>query len=193
MSADADVKRINAFWFSRSPFEWIDAPAGIDEEIKSDFGDLVLKARQNKLDHWTANSERCLALLVLLDQFSRNLFRGSPDAFSADSKAHEIATRAIIRGFDTDLPVIQASAFYLPLLHNESLVSLLAARCLFERLRKRCVTEEEKKWADMGVEIVRENIYFMELFGRYPGRNSALGRKNTVAEDGYFARQAEQE
>ncbi|EFE40891.1 conserved hypothetical protein [Trichophyton verrucosum HKI 0517] len=189
----ADVKRIITFWFNRPPIEWITAPRGIDDQIRSEFDDLVLKARQNKLDDWEMEPEACLALVVLLDQFSRNLFRGSPDAFSADSKAHEIATRAIIRGFDKDVTAIQASAFYLPLLHQESLISLVAARSLFENLRQRCVTGEEKEWADMGIDIVNENIRHMEQFGRYPSRNLPLGRTSTEAEEEYLKQQANRE
>ncbi|EZF34657.1 hypothetical protein H109_03712 [Trichophyton interdigitale MR816] len=190
---NADVKRIITFWFNRPPVEWISAPRGIDDQIRSEFSDLVIKARQNRLDDWEMEPEACLALVVLLDQFSRNLFRGSPDAFGADSKAHEIATRAIIRGFDKDVTVIQASAFYLPLLHQESLISLVAARSLFENLRQRCVASEEKEWADMGVDIVNENIQYMEKFGRYPSRNVALGRANTEAEEEYLKKRANQE
>ncbi|OAL71625.1 hypothetical protein A7D00_4530 [Trichophyton violaceum] len=188
-----DVKRIITFWFNRSPVEWIAGPRGIDDQIRSEFGDLVLKARQNKLDDWEMEPEACLALAVLLDQFSRNIFRGSPDAFSADSKSHELATRAIICGFDKDVTVIQASAFYLPLLHQESLISLVAARSLFENLRQRCVNREEEKWVDMGIDIVNENIRHMQKFGRYPSRNLALGRTNTEAEEEHLEQQANRE
>lgn len=67
--------------------EWIVAPAGLDEQLKTNFGELVHKARADKLDDWAFPPEGSVALVVLLDQFSRNLFRGSPDAFSADAKA----------------------------------------------------------------------------------------------------------
>ncbi|KAM5430390.1 hypothetical protein McanMca71_005686 [Microsporum canis] len=181
-----DVKRVVAFWFNRPPIEWIFAPAGLDDQLKSEFGDLVLKARRNELDDWAAEPEASVALVALLDQFSRNMFRGSPEAFTADAKAYETATKAIARDFDKQVTVIQASAFYMPLMHQESLISLIAVRCLFEKLKPRCVTEEEHNWVDMGVSAVKRHMQQLERFGRYPTRNAALGRKNTEAEEEYL-------
>ncbi|KAL7623442.1 hypothetical protein AAE478_007124 [Parahypoxylon ruwenzoriense] len=110
--------------------QWIIAPEGLDAEMKSEFGDLA------------AEPESSLALVVLLDQFSRNISRGSPDVFTADANAWETATRAVARGFDKQVTVIQASAFYLSLMQQESVISLIAARCLFEVLKPRCVSPE---------------------------------------------------
>ncbi|KAF2795966.1 DUF924-domain-containing protein [Melanomma pulvis-pyrius CBS 109.77] len=181
-----DVERIVAFWFTRPPMEWIIAPDGLDAQLKSEFGDLVVKARRNELDDWATEPEASLALVALLDQFSRNIFRGSPDAFSADVKAWETATKAIARDFDKQVTVIQASAFYMPLMHQESLISLIAARCLFEGLKPRCVSDEEHKWVDMGVMASKRHMQQLEQFGRYPTRNALLGRKNTEAEEEFL-------
>lgn len=181
-----DVKRVVAFWFDRNPIEWIIAPDGLDAQMKSEFGDLVLKARRNELDDWIAEPEASLALVVLLDQFSRNLFRGSPDAFSADAKAWDTVTKAVARDFDKQVTVIQASAFYMPLLHRESLISVIAARCLFEALKPRCATAQEHEWVDMGFEASKRHLQQLERFGRYPTRNALLGRKNTEAEDEFL-------
>jgi len=181
-----DVKRIIAFWFNRNPMEWIIAPEGLDAQMKSEFENLVLKARRNELDNWAAEPEASLALVVLLDQFSRNIFRGSPDTFSADGKAWETATKAIAQDFDKQATVIQASAFYMPLMHQESLISLIAARCLFEALKPRCVSTEEHDWVDMGIAASKRHMEQLERFGRYPTRNALLGRKNTEAEDEFL-------
>ncbi|KAI0120911.1 hypothetical protein F4776DRAFT_632361 [Hypoxylon sp. NC0597] len=181
-----DVKRVVGFWFDRKPIEWIIAPEGLDAQMKAEFGDLVLKARNNELDDWSAEPESSLALVVLLDQFSRNIFRGSPDAFSADAKAWEIATKAIARDFDKRVTVIQASAFYLTLMQQESLISLVASRCLFEALKTRCVSSEEHDWVDMGIAASKRHMQQLERFGRYPTRNALLGRKNTEEEDEYL-------
>jgi uncharacterized protein (DUF924 family) len=181
-----DVKRVIAFWFNRPPMEWIVAPEGLDAQLKSEFGDLVLKARSNDLDDWNAQPESTLALVALLDQFSRNIFRGSPDAFSADAKAWETATKAIARDFDKQVTVIQASAFYMPLMHQESLISLIAVHCLFEALKPRCVSDEEHKWVDIGIMASKRHMQQLERFGRYPTRNAILGRKNTEAEEEFL-------
>ncbi|ETS86528.1 hypothetical protein PFICI_00356 [Pestalotiopsis fici W106-1] len=183
---NSDANRIVTFWFNRNPVEWIIAPKGLDEELKSQFGELVLKARRNELDDWTAQPEGSLALVVLLDQFSRNLFRGTPDALSGDAKATETSTRAIARDFDKEVTVIQASAFYMSLLQQESLITVIAARYLFEALKARCVTDEEHKWVDMGIAASKRHVQQLEKFGRYPTRNAVLGRTNTEAEEEFL-------
>ncbi|KAL9622224.1 MAG: hypothetical protein Q9160_003407 [Pyrenula sp. 1 TL-2023] len=181
-----DVKRVSDFWFNRPPIEWIVAPEGLDAQIKSDYGELVLKARRNELDDWAAEPEGSVSLVALLDQFSRNLFRGSPDAFSADAKAFETATKAIAQDFDKQVTVVQASALYMALMHQESLISLIAARYLFEALKSRCVSEEEHKWVGVGIEGSERHMQQLERFGRYPTRNGLLGRKNTEAEEEFL-------
>lgn len=178
-----DIARVNAFWFDRPPMEWIIAPAGLDEKLKSDFSDLVHKARENELDDWASTPDGSIALVVLLNQFSRNLLRGSPNAFTADAKAWDTATKAIARDFDKKVTVIQATAFYLPLMHQESIISLIAARCLFEALKTRCDTEEEHKWVDVGIAAAGRHLNQLERFGRYPTRNALLGRENTAEEE----------
>ncbi|KAI1271029.1 DUF924-domain-containing protein [Xylaria sp. FL0933] len=184
--ADPDVKRIIAFWFDRNPIEWIIAPKGLDEQLRSGFGDLVTRARQHELDDWNTEPESSLALVVLLDQFSRNIFRGSAEAFSADTKAWDIVTKSIARDFDKQVTVIQASAFYMPLFQQETLISVIAARCLFEALKSRCVGTEEHEWVDMGIAAAKRHLQLLEKFGRYPTRNALLGRANTEAEEEFL-------
>lgn len=183
---DPNIKRILDFWFNRNPIEWIIAPEGLDAQLKSDFEDLVLKARRNELDHWATEPEGSLALVVLLDQFSRNLYRGSPDAFAADGKSWETATKAIAQDFHNQVTVIQASTFYMPLMHHEAIISLIAARCLFEGLKPRCVTKEEHDWTDMGIGASKRHMEQLIQFGRYPTRNVLLGRENTEAEEKFL-------
>jgi uncharacterized protein (DUF924 family) len=146
-----DAQHVISFWFNRPPMEWIIAPEGLDAEMKSEFGELVLRARRNELDDWTTEPEASVALVALLEQFPRNIFRGSADAFASDAKAYEIATKAIAQDFDKQVTVIQASALYMPLMQQESIISLIAARCLFEGLKSRCATGEEHKWVGMGI------------------------------------------
>jgi uncharacterized protein (DUF924 family) len=177
-----DIKRIIDFWYRRNPIEWIVAPPGLDNQLKSDFGDLVLKARRNELDSWMGSAPGSLALVVMLDQFSRNLFRGSAEAFSGDAKATAVATKAIAKGFDKQVSVIQASSFYLPLMMQESLISVVASRCLFEALKERCASEEEHEWVQLGIDAAGRHVEKIDRFGRFPTRNSLLGRESTAAE-----------
>ena len=84
-----DVQRILSFWYDRNPMEWFRPPQGFDDECKSNFGDLIVKARAGDLDNWAAEVDGSLALIVLLDQLTRNVFRGSPDVYGGDTKAAE--------------------------------------------------------------------------------------------------------
>jgi uncharacterized protein (DUF924 family) len=153
-----DAQHVISFWFNRPPMEWIIAPEGLDAQMKSEFSELVLRARRNELDDWTTEPETSVALVALLEQFPRNLFRGSADAFASDAKAYEVATKAIAQDFDKQVTVIQASALYMPLMQQERLISLIAARCLFEGLKSRCAKDEEHKWVGMGIAASVSNI-----------------------------------
>jgi uncharacterized protein (DUF924 family) len=183
---NSNIKRVITFWFNRPPLEWIIAPKGLDAQLKADFGDIVLQARCNELDAWTESPEGSVALVALLDQFSRNIFRGTPEAFSADTKACEVATKAIARDFDQKVTVIQASALYMPLMQQESIVSVIAARGLFQALKPRCEREEEHNWVDMGIAAAGRHMKQLDQFGRYPTRNASLGRENTQAEEEFL-------
>jgi uncharacterized protein (DUF924 family) len=181
-----DIDHVISFWFDRPPMEWIIAPEGLDAELKAQFSDLVAKARSSQLDDWAPSAEGSLALVVMLDRFSRNIYRDSADAWSADEKAWETATRAIAQGFDKVVTVLQASAFYMPLMQKESLISVIAARGLFETLKSRCVSEEEHKWVGLGIMAAGGHMEQLLRFGRYPSRNKFLGRANTEAEEEFL-------
>ncbi|KAK7181026.1 hypothetical protein DPSP01_003622 [Paraphaeosphaeria sporulosa] len=181
-----EANRVCDFWFNRPPIEWIIAPDGLDAQMKSEFGDLVKQARCGELDDWTSHPESSVALVAILDQFSRNLFRGTPEAFSADVKAREVAAKAIAQDFDKQVSVTKASAFYMPLMQDENLISLIAARCLFEALKARCTNEEEHEWVDGAIEACPRHIVQLERFGRYPSRNTILGRKTTKEEEDFL-------
>jgi uncharacterized protein (DUF924 family) len=183
---NVDAERVLAFWFDRPPLEWIIAPSGLDSQIASSFHDLVLRARNNELDTWTTSPQSCLALLILLEQFPRNIYRGLASAFTSDAKAYLIATRAIAQDFDKQVSVIQASAFYMPLMQQESLITLIAARCLFETLKGRCETQEEHEWVTIGVKAMGRHVQQLVRFGRYPTRNRLLGRESTVEEEEFL-------
>jgi uncharacterized protein (DUF924 family) len=178
-----EANHVLAFWFNRPPMEWIVAPSGLDSQMQSEFSTLVLAARRNELNDWADEPESSVALVVLLDQFPRNIFRGSAEVFSGDAKAYEVATKAVARDFDKQVTVFQASALYMALMQQESLIALIAARGLFEGLRARCGSEEERKWVELGVAAVGRHMGVLEKFGRYPTRNKILGRESTEDEE----------
>ena len=102
----AEVQRIISVEFDRKPIEWIIAPKDLDEQLKSEPGDLVLKAHQNELDDWGAEPKSSLALVVLLDQLSRNIFRRSAEAFRGDVKTWYTITKSVARGFNKQVTTL---------------------------------------------------------------------------------------
>ena len=190
MATNPEVQRIISFWFDRNPIDWFVPPEGFDDECKSRFGHLISKALSTtELDAWAAEPDGSLALLVLLDQLTRNVYRGSPEAFSGDLKAAEIATRAIARGFDNKFPAVRAVVFYAPLMHSESLLSQVAATALFRCLKARCQNEEISAmvpFVDRFIQVAEGHMGVIERFGRYPSRNAVLGRENTSEEDAFL-------
>jgi uncharacterized protein (DUF924 family) len=184
---DPEVTRINDFWYSMPPKEWFMPPEGFDHVCNNEFGTLVQKARNNELDDWTLQPESTLALLVLLDQIPRNTFRGTPDAFSSDAKAFDIATRAIARGWDKEVTIIQALTLYLPLMHNERLISTVACLALTENLINRAPEgSDEKKFLTNGLQSGIQHRDVIARFGRYPSRNAILGRQSTKEEEEFL-------
>jgi len=169
------------FWFGplgargrRRP-EWFRKDAAFDGEIARRFGDLHRAASRRELEAWRMSAQPMLALVVVLDQFSRNLYRGDARAFAQDAHARECAAEAIERGDDlTGLPV-ERQFLYMPFVHGESLgdqdrgVELMASLEAFEE------TDDAREWAEKHRAIVRR-------FGRFPHRNAALGRPSTPAE-----------
>lgn len=183
MSQNSDINRILSFWFDRPPIEWFAPPEGFDDECKHHFGELVHKARANELDDWTSEPESSLAILILLDQFSRNIFRGTPEMYAADDKAFDIATRSIAKGFDEKVDKFQALTFYLPLMHHESLIAQVATLSLYKNLIARCEEgSEAKQFHTRGIHAAMGHLGTIEKFGRFPSRNKILGRESTKEE-----------
>src|SRR5262249_15124882 len=108
------------FWFSNHAMaRWFSSDEAVDAEIENLFEPLVEGAVKGALDCWTGTPEGALALVILLDQFPRNLFRGQPKAFAFDNRAREISCEAIANGFDLDIPRERRLFFYLPFMHSE--------------------------------------------------------------------------
>ena len=144
-SVNSDVNRIITYWFDGDqPLKkWFQGGATVDAEISEKFSTLVTKARDSQLNSWKEEPKSTLALIILLDQFSRNLNRGSPDSYSKDSMTKEIAVEAIAKGYDREVDHLQQAFFYLPLMHDETLVGQVAALALYESLASRCSSDPQ--------------------------------------------------
>jgi uncharacterized protein (DUF924 family) len=155
-----------------------------DAEIQEKFGSLMVLARTAQLDQWVDKPTSSLALLILLDQFPRNVWRNTPDAFSSDAQALDIASNSILKGFDREVTPWQQLFFYLPFMHGETAVSQVAGISLLEGAIKRVDDSEsaEGKCLSMGLESARKHAVPIYRFGRFPSRNIVLGRETTKEE-----------
>ena len=167
--------------------KWFFGGPQIDAEIKEQFGGLVEKARAELLNSWTEEPKGTLDLILLLDQFPRNIFRGSPLSFSSDAQALKITTEAIAKGFDRQVPHTQQSFFYMPLMHDETLLSQIAVIAMFESLLAGCDPESEMaKHSKNSVSFAYSHRDCILHFGRFPSRNKILGRESTPEEIAYL-------
>ncbi|NJL61603.1 MAG: DUF924 domain-containing protein [Methylacidiphilales bacterium] len=170
---------------------WFSQDSEFDNQIRSRFLQDYEQAAQGLLDEWQNSAETCLALILLLDQFPRNLFRDTPQAFATDEKALSVAQNAILQGYDKQsltlkayrilLPV-QRWFIYLPFEHSENLDDQRQAVDLFKELSQYPDSASAIEYAIRHMEII-------ERFGRFPHRNVILGRTST-AEEQQFLQQA---
>ena len=189
-----------AFWFGESLQA---APAGIeaakrwfrydpdfDAQILSRFGDLPEQAAAGNLDSWMEAPESALARLIVLDQFPRNLYRLDSRAFAFDPLAAAGSEAAIERGFDVRLHPLQALFMYLPLEHAEDIRRQDLAVRLFEALCTRAPAGREADF-ERSLDYARRHRDVIARFGRFPHRNTLLGRAGTVEEEQYLAQGGE--
>lgn len=161
------------FWFADgSMANWFDGSEVFDDLIRSKFMMLWEAATQGHIDGWQDEPRGALALIIILDQFTRNLHRESPDAFAQDDKALEITKRAIDRGLDEDLDQDERQFLYMPLMHSENLKDQY--ECL-NLMRERVGKSQPVLYAEKHLEVI-------EKFGRFPHRNDVLGRESSIAE-----------
>lgn len=178
----SDPRSVIDFWFSaHARALWFEKDKGFDEEIRTRFGSAVHAAQMGEFDSWAVTPMGSLALLILLDQMSRNIFRGSPKAFLGDARALGIADAAIARDFDKALPFSQRRFFYLPFEHAEDMANQDRSIDLFARLYEETGGEERKE-AEEQLDYAHRHRDIIKRFGRYPHRNEALGRPSTEDE-----------
>ena len=182
-----EARAVLDFWFGQaralgSPrIEWFRKDPGFDEEIRSRFGALYEKAVRRELEAWRASPETMLALVVVLDQFSRNLYREDARAYAQDEHARLCASEAILRGDDLALLPVQRQFLYMPFEHSEDLADQERGVELMRSLESFEETRGLTEWAEKHRDIVRR-------FGRFPHRNAILGRATTPAEAEFLKR-----
>jgi uncharacterized protein (DUF924 family) len=177
-----------AFWFADGPDTWrpiwFRRDPAFDAAIRERFQALVAAARSSALHGWAETPEGALALAILLDQFPRNLYRGSAEAFAADALIRDIAREAVLtRRFDLALTPTQRVFLYLPFEHSEAMPDQDLSVSLFEGLR------DYPEHARPGgtIDYAWRHRAVIARFGRFPHRNAALGRESTPAEQAWLA------
>ncbi len=163
------------FWWSAGLKKWFGSDEAFDAEIRERFGAAIDAALAGEFDDWAETPHGALALLLLLDQFTRNARRGSAEAFAGDAKALAVAARAVDAGFDRAYPKPMRMFFYLPFEHSEDLADQERSVDLFRRLGD----PEGYLYALIHLDAIRR-------FGRFPHRNVLLGRETTAAEQAYL-------
>ncbi len=164
-------RELLAFWREAGMGKWFRGGAAFDAECRARWQDAHFAASRRECDHWLADADGALALVLLLDQIPRNIFRGSGHAFATDPLALYVADRALAAGFDAQVEPALRFFFYLPFEHSEAMADQQRAVELFTALGD----------ADLlGYAIAHCDV--IARFGRFPHRNAALGRINTPEE-----------
>lgn len=172
------AEEILDFWLKAGPAKWYAKDDAFDEEIRHRFGHLWEKAAQGDLTHWTSAPRTALAVIILLDQFPRNMFRNDGRAFSTDGKAKSAACYAIDRGWDMRIAEPERQFFYMPFMHSENSAD-----------QDHCVRLMLERLPETGAENVlhaRAHREVIRRFGRFPHRNADLGRTSTAAERSFL-------
>ena len=170
---------VTGFWRAAGPSKWFKKSGAFDAAIRLKFEPVHHAAARGKYDAWAATADGALALLLLLDQFPRNLYRGSAHAFATDPKARSLARAAILAGHDRAVEPNLQPFFYLPFEHSEDVADQDEAVRLCTELRDRVGDADTLKWAILHRDIIVR-------FGRFPHRNPSLGRLTTPAEQAFL-------
>jgi uncharacterized protein (DUF924 family) len=180
--------RILSFWFGTTPEEtkerasrWWKKDPAFDQEIRNEFEADLLRAARGELDAWLEEPEGAVALVVLLDQFSRNVYRDTPEAFAQDERALAATLQGMERGLDARLTPLQRYFFFMPLMHAEDRAVQRRSVETFENLAR----EKDTGFDAMlrgAVDYARSHRDIVERFGRFPHRNNVLERTTTGEE-----------
>ena len=195
--AEREAEEVLSYWFPedinnadpearrRQGERWMHGGPEVDREISERFGQVLEQARRGELDHWAETPRGRLALIVVLDQFSRNVYRGSPLSYAQDEKALKLALGGIDAGMDRELSPMERIFFWMPVGHSEDLA-----------LQERSVRHKEEEaanapphlraMAEFGISQARAARDVIARFGRHPHRNEILGRTSTPEELEYL-------
>ena len=189
----ADVLRLwlgacplDAAAMARVQAQWFQKDEAFDAMLAQRFSVAIEAARAGRLDAWADSAEGRLALLIVLDQFSRNVFRGRPASFAADAKALAVALEGLARGHDQAVPPMARIFCYLPLEHAEDAALQARSVALFAALRD-APGAEPRAFFDGTLDYARKHQDVIARFGRFPHRNAILGRVSTPEEQAYLA------
>ena len=171
---DLSPDGIIEFWRAAGPRKWFMKDPAFDAAIRERFLAAHEAAATGRLDAWETTAEGALALLLLLDQFPRNMFRDDPRAFATDTQARAVAARALTRGFDAQIRDMRGF-FFVPFMHSEELADQELAIALY----RAAADDDGLKWARLHADIIRK-------FGRFPHRNRVLGRATTPEEQAFL-------
>jgi uncharacterized protein (DUF924 family) len=172
MTTPSDVL---TFWREAGPDRWYDRDEVFDAAIRTRFLSTYEAAAAGELSRWETTADGALALVIVLDQFPRNMFRNDPRAYAADPLARAVADRALARELDQQVDTGERSFFYLPFEHSEQIAD--QARCI--ALHRALGDADSLKWAELHAEIIAR-------FGRFPHRNAVLGRATTPDEQAFL-------
>ena len=177
MNTPVPAREVHTFWFETlKPADWFASNDALDRRIAAEFGALIPAARAGALEFWRVSATGRLAEVLVLDQFSRNVFRGHADAFAGDDMALALAKQAIEVGAAQHLAARERAFLYLPFMHSESLAEHGRALELFS-----------EPGLEQQLQHEHRHRAVLERFGRYPQRNAALGRTNTDEEAAFLA------
>ncbi|MGP9831487.1 DUF924 family protein [Marinobacter sp. NSM] len=191
-----DWKELLDFWFGKLDVHglpdadhrnrWFRSDRKFDQEIRRRFLSLVLFASEQGLEHWRNEAGGALAEILLLDQFTRNIFRGGALAFESDRLARHLSRQAMDKGQDLELPLIQRAFLYMPMQHSELKKDQDLSVACYEQL----VASADGLLAEFLGSFLQSAVDHRDIvlqFGRFPHRNKALGRTSTEAEQAYLA------
>ena len=171
----ASAEAVLTFWREAGSKKWFEKDLGFDDAIRVRFLETYEAAAAGKLADWERTAEGALALVTVLDQFPRNMFRGDARTYAADPLALAVAERALIRGFDRGMALDDRQFFYLPFEHSEAMADQERSCALFAATGD----ADLLKWAELHADIIRR-------FGRFPHRNAMLGRTTTAEEQAFL-------
>lgn len=171
MNTDQQADAILNFWKSAGGKKWFSKDDDFDAAIEENFGDLLKQAIKGELDHWSNDPNHCLALIIMLDQFSRNLFRDSAKSFAQDAKALDLAKIGIKNNYLNQIDADLKSFMIMPYMHSEDLQD-----------QEDCLALMIEQGLDGNVPSAKQHLDIIKTFGRFPHRNDVLNREMSESE-----------